>query len=183
MSNPEYGLILQDSGVDKEDTESCMSWAFGNDWKALETGQHLINRWNLRHGILFRWEEEKGPIKNLQKIGYAYRAMHEDHCIRLDALYDLNESEKRFRVALVKSFAKEGIRDPNEMMDCLNWGLNSDKNLLRCHTYHEWPDAFARNAGIEVSGLDSIEKCIRLLARKWKSKKKFTVVRTQTYGR
>jgi len=172
-----YRGILEDVGIAKEDIEDCMAWAFGDDWRELKPSL-AFNRWNMRHGLLLPLKSGDLITHDLRKIGLLYLFHVKQEILNVSQLYDLNESEKRFRKALIKSFSKEGITDLNEMMDCLGWGLNYDQDLLRCHTYFKWPEAFRKNTGIEVNSFDSIEKCIRLLALKWKSKKKIIVPRT-----
>jgi hypothetical protein len=171
-----YRGILEDIGVDKNDIDDCMTWAFGEDWRELKP-ELGFQRWNMRHGLLLPLKAGDLVSHDLRKIGLLYLYHVKQEFLNLSSLYDLNQSEKRFRKALIKSFNKEGISDLNEMMDCLGWGLNYDQDLLRCHTYFAWPDAFRKNTGIEVAVNDSIEKCIRLLALKWKSKKKVVVPR------
>lgn len=171
-----YRVILEDAGVDKGEVEDCMAWAFGEDWKELVPSK-ANGRWNQRHGLLLPLKQDSQVDHGLHKIGLLFLAHVKNQFIRVDMLYDLNESEEKFRALLIKSFAAEGIIDVNEAMDCLSWGLGYDKELLRCHTYYLWPEAFRKNAEIDVTGLDTIEKCIRLLALKWKSKKKLVIAR------
>ncbi len=171
-----YRVILEDTGVDKGDVEDCMAWAFGEDWREINP-THAFNRWNMRHGLLLPLQPHERIDHDLHKIGLLFLAHVKNQFIKVDALYDLNESEKKFRAAIIKSFSSEGITDLNEMMDCLSWGLGYNQDLLRCHTYYLWPEAFKKNTGIDINGFDSIEKCIRLLANKWNSKKKIMVPR------
>jgi len=176
LEGKNYRTILEDAGVDKGEVDDCMSWAFGEDWREIKPNQGF-HRWNMRHGLLLPLKPSERIDHDLHKIGLLYLFHVKQQMLRLDFLYDLNESEERFRKALIKSFAQAGITDVNEMMDCLSWGLNYDNDLLRCHTYFRWPEAFRKNTGIEVTDFDSIEKCIGLLALKWKSKKKIIAPR------
>jgi len=173
----DYNLILQDVGVPKDQTDDCMAWAFGEDWKEISPNQESMFRWNMRHGNLFRLSGTDKIPDGLKMIGIAYVGEKEEHYINLASLYDLNKSEENFRKALVKSFLQAGVKDTNEMMDCLSWGLNYDKELLRCHTYSDWPQAFKVNAGIDVQSTDSVESCIAKLVTKWKSKPKIFIPR------
>lgn len=179
MKNVSYESILEDVGVLREDADDCMKWALGEGYKACDIGLAPLV-WNERHGAFFRLSSKDNVILNIKRIGVAYRAFVKEEYINPAILYDLHASEKKFRKLLVKCFALERIKDPNEMMDILSWGLGYDDNLLRCHSYYKWPEAFKKNTKIEVEYNTPIEKCIRLLALKWKSKKKILVVRNSS---
>lgn len=170
----DYRKILDDIGV--KNPEECMQWSFGDNWKALGLRKAMLS-WHERNGGNFPLKGNEDYESLIKKAGQAYVYYDKEPFLKIDHLYDLDQLEKAFRRIMVKSFKLEGIHDANEMMDCISWGLNYNKSLLHCHSYWRWPDEFFKNTGIMVNRSDTVTKCIRLLARKWKSKKKVYIAR------
>ena len=172
----EYAHLLMGQGVPKEEVEECMTWAFGPNWKELNPSS-MFNIWNRKHRDLFIFTETDTIKNSLKNVGIAWQGLKHDSFFRIEDLADLNAAEAKFRRILIQAFKAEDIIDFNEMMDCLSWGLGYDEELLRCHSYMKWPETFAKNTGIPVNDRDGVSKVIRLLARRWKSKKKLFAVR------
>ena len=177
----EYANLLMDQGVPKDEVNQCMEWAFGYTWREM-SARELFNAWNRRHRDLFIFTDTDTVKNSLKNVGIAWQGIKHESFLRIEQLAELNQAEAKFRRILINSFKLEGIDDFNEMMDCISWGLGYDKELLRCHSYMKWPETFARNTGILVNDRDEVPKVVRLLARKWKSKKKLFVVRNGGEG-
>lgn len=175
----DYKKILQDVGIQKGFEDGVMAWAFGPNWQDLGLKQ-AIDNWHSLHGAMFPLKGQEDYESLIKKIGSTMIYFDKEPFMKPEHLYELNKLEQAFRKIMMVAFQREGINNVNEMMDCVSWGLNYDKDLLQCHSYWKWSDEFARNTGIMVNSRDPIVKVIRLLARKWKSKRKIVVVRPRS---
>lgn len=69
--------ILVDNGIDEQDVESCIIWAFGKDHNKLRLDE-LDDKWRERHSDLFEIAGYDCIIESTKKIAKVYLETKQD---------------------------------------------------------------------------------------------------------